>query len=642
MKSKCLAIILLGVCINSAFCQTAPNEKVGPIQAELIAPLSVRRLEPGKKVFAKVTLDWNGLGCALKAGATLEATVEVAERRNGRKESQLALAFNRAQCNGRDLKPMRLLLSAVAKAPTDWENMPSGVVKAPIHFASQSGDFLVQNGRVGPESTGFGTMTYEMELRGIIHKFPMSPKVQPGDVIEIPGMKLGLGVGPNRSSVLSTKSRDVALDDYTQLLLVPADLVYSPEVLGASRSASNIGDAPVPPPPAPENDLETCAPPGCAVELPLAAHELEGHKSSSISIRALGYEPRTHQVLNDFSDEEALAWLSPSQLIFTFNTHPLIHRSWTANSSATSRVIRAVLLNARDRKVIRAVSWEIADSRRYLWPISGNRILVHIGNELQVFGEDLNLEHTIPLAGPLHFVRIAPNGGLMAIATQRERHSPELHANLRDELGHEPEEDLEIAILNDRFDTVAKASTVSNLLPPTLLNEGQVNLLAQPNMHYRLALSTWDNKAVTLARFTSRCIPGLSSAAPDLMLLLSCSAVSGIHEYRVLRADGKVLLRGQSGDFEGGKEVIGTQLGGLFAIKVVHATRDISPGVDFQLMDLESEELRVIRAADGKRLLAIRIDDPTASHGNYALSSDGTQLAIQSQSQIQMIPVPSQ
>jgi hypothetical protein len=161
-------------------------------------------------------------------------------------------------------------------------------------------------------------------------------------------------------------------------------------------------------------------------------------------------------------------------------------------------------------------------------------------------------------------------------------------------------------------------------------------------MHYRLALSTWDGKAVTLARFTSRCIPGLSSAAPDLMLLLTCSAVSGIDEYRVLRADGKVLLRGQSSGFEGGKEVIGTQLGGLFAIKVVHATGDISPGAPFQMMDLESEDLRVIRAADGKRLLAVRVDDPTASHGNYALSPDGAQLAVVSQSQIRLIPVPSQ
>ena len=60
-------------------------------------------------------------------------------------------------------------------------------------------------------------------------------------------------------------------------------------------------------------------------------------------------------------------------------------------------------------------------------------------------------------------------------------------------------------------------------------------------MGYRLAMSTWDNQTVTLARFVSRCTPELSSVAPDLLFLLSCDAINGATEYRVLRADGKLL-----------------------------------------------------------------------------------------------------
>jgi hypothetical protein len=611
------------------------------VQAELIAPLNVRHLERGEIVFARVTLDWNGLGCTLRTGATLEGSVEVADRRKGHSESQVALTFTRAQCNGPDLKPMNLLLAAVAQPPLNWENVPNAVLSTPLIFASNSGTVNPGMGRV---VAGAFTVP-QMELRGIVHKFPMSAKVHPGDVIEIRGMKLGIGTGPNRSSVLTTRDRDVSLDKFTQFLLVPAALVYAPDSgtfasPGSETNSSTASEATaVASPPLPENDLEVCAPPGCAVDLPVTPSELEGRKSAAIAVRPLGYEPRSHQVLDDFGDEEALAWLSPSQLLFAFNTHPLIRR--TPNSSTVRRVIRAVLLDAEHRTVIRAVDWEIPDIRRYLWPFDGNRILVHVGNELRVYGANLEMQRSIPLAGPLSFVRIAPSGDIMAIATLRERHSKELHARLRDDGGDEPEEDVDVAILDNGLNTIARVSTVSGLLPPTLLNEGQVNLLSQPNMHYRLALRTWDNKATTLARFSSSCSPRLSSVAPDLLFLLTCSTANGVGEYRVLRANGKVLLRGQSSPRETGQEAIGNQRAGLFAIKVVRAESELSPGVEFRMTDLESEEVRVYGAGGGERRLTFRVDEPNASHGGYALSPDGAQLAVLSQSQIQLIPVPS-
>lgn len=634
--------MLLGFCLGAAFCQAPPEPNPGPVQAELIAPLNVRRLEPGATVFARVTLEWKGLGCRLRTGATLEAKVEVSERRKGRDGSQLALAFTKAQCDGPDLKPMNLLLAAVAQPPEDWSNAPNASLNTPLIFASNSGTVNPGMGRV----VGGSFSLPQMELRGILHRFPMSAKVQPGDVIQIRGMKLGLGTGPNRSSVLSTRDRDVSLDAFTQLLLVPVALVYSPASMTlaspdqGTELAEALGTSAVSAPPIPENDLEVCAPPGCAVDLPLSAHELEGRNAASIAVRPLGYEPRTSQILHDFGDEETLAWLGTSHLLFAFNAHPLIRRSQASNSSTLRRVIRAVLLDAGSRTVVRAVDWEITDTRRYLWPIEGNRILVHVGNELRIYGEDLEVQHTIPLAGPLAFVRIAPNGSIMAVATLRERHSKELHARLLDDLTSDPEEDVDVTILDSRLNAMARASTVSGLLPPTLLNEGQVNLLSQPNMHYRLALRAWDSKATTLARFISSCTPGLSSVAPDLLFLRSCSA-NGAGEYRVLRADGKVLMRAVAGPHEAGQEMIGNQQTGLFAIKVLRGASDITPGIDFTLTDLKSEEVRVYRAADGKRVLAVRVDDPTASNGNYAVSPDGAQIALLSQSQIMVIPVPA-
>ncbi len=482
---------------------------------------------------------------------------------------------------------------------------------------------------------------------GIQHRFPIRPELHPGDVIDIKGLKLQVASGPNQSSVLTSKDRDVSLGKYTQFLLVPASLAFRPvDASPVSLHTRNTPDPSQPLPPAPHaaafvDSLETCAPPGCAVDLPVTTQELSGHVQASIPVRTLGYTPRANKVFDAFDHEDALAWLGPHQLLLAMNPHTLIPRDGNSKKAGTVRVIRAVLIDADNHAVLQAVDWELADYARYLWQLDGDRILVHVGNELRVYAPGLKVESRIPLAGPLAFVRIAPNGQLMAVATLRERHSAELHSRLREDSGAEPEEDVDVQILDKEFKTIAETSTSSGLLPPTLLNEGQVKLLAQPKDRYRLAITTWDNKTATLARFGSLCTPDLSSVAPDLLFLMTCNVTDGATEYRVLRADGKLLLRGKSGSKEVGQDAIGNNQNRTFAVKVVHANRDLSPGEQFRGSELESEEVRIYRASDGKRLLAVTIDEPGTSHGGYAFSPDGSQLAVLAGSEIRLFPVPA-
>ncbi|HEY1985939.1 MAG TPA: hypothetical protein VGG85_11040 [Terracidiphilus sp.] len=641
MKFQAAGTMLLGLVLGVALGQSPSESNPSPVQAEFLANVRVRQLVPGAKILARVTLAWNGPDCSLRAGSILEATVELAERHMDRTPSRLALSFTRAQCDGPDLKPMNLLLVAMAQPPENWRGMNDSVFKGPVMS-------LNGNGTRGLAAGGDrGTSLSHLELIGIEHHFPFSSKIHPGAVLDISGLKLEVGTGPKRSSVVSAKSNDVFLDMYTQILLLPASAAFLP---GAPTRV--LADRPAPaeaalrtvlpaPAPVPANDIEVCAPPGCSVDLPVAAEELLGHDASSIAIHPLGYAARHRKILGNFGNEETLTWVSPRQLLFTFNPHPLIRRAGPASAGALQRVIRAVLIDSQSHAVVRTVDWEITDTHRYLWPLDGKRIVVHVGNELRIYGADLGVERTIPIAGPLSFVRIAPNGSLMAIATLRERHSPELHARLRDELDGEPEEDVDVAVFDTAFNTVARATTVSSLQPPTLLNEGQVNLVSQSNTHYRLKLRTWDEKTSTLAQFTSRCVPELSSVAPDHLFLQSCDTVSGTPQYRVLGADGKLLLRRDAGPREVGQDVIGNQQAGVFAIKIVRELDELAPNRESQVTGLESEEVQVFRVADKKRLLAVNLTDPVASYDNYAVSPDGAQLAVLSQSQIQIFPLPA-
>ncbi|HWE87658.1 MAG TPA: hypothetical protein VG267_22135 [Terracidiphilus sp.] len=635
MNVRWLGRILICLSLGGALGQSADKQNRGPVQAEFLKRLQVRNLAAGDTVYAKVTLDWSAPDCDLRNGAILEGTVETAEPRKTRSESRLALSFNKAQCNGTDMKPLNLVLAAVADAPEDWSIVPDSQFRMPMSFSNPH-----PSGGGGPGfgTSGFDTYDTHLELAGVLHHFPMSPKVKPGVVLGIKGLKLDIGTGPNRSSVLSSKRGDVALGEFTQILLVPASVAFLPEKVKLTEDGIPARAAAARPaaPAAPVNDLDTCAPPGCAIDLPTDPGELEGSKPATVDAHALGYAPRTHKIVAGFEEEDALAWLGEDELLFTFNRHSLVQRS--SVRAGTARVIRAVLLDARSRSVIRAMDWQISDESGYLWPLDGGRVLVHVGDELRVYGAGLELEKTIPLAGPLAFVRISPNGELIAVATLRERHSPELHAKLRDALQREPEEDVDVAILGKEFATMGKATTISGLMPPTLLNEGQVKLLARPPVGYRLTLGTWDGRTETLARFESMCTPQLAGIHPDLLFVLSCNAHNGDTEYRVLRGDGKMLLKGKADPRQTGFEASGNH--GRFAIKAVHAMREITPGQDFTGEDLDNEEVRVYRAEDGKRLLSVRVKEPVTSHGSYALSADGAALAVLSGTEIQLFQVP--
>ena len=644
MRSRALAVLLLGVFPLSMLpAQTPSRTNPGPIQAELLAFLQVRHLEPGTSVFARVTADWNGAGCVLRRGSILEARVETAiPRAKGAVESAVALSFVKAQCGSSEMSPVQLVLAAVAAAPDDR----AGLIGSQFPFSA--GGIRGSMGSTTGGGPGQGNLSYaQLEFMALTHSFPTRPNLKPGDVYGIKGLKLAVGAGPKRSSVLKQRDRDVALDKYTQFLLVPASIAFLPALApiedptaaaltgSSGLTSSSVSSVPV------REDVDLCRPPLCSIDLPTSESEFSGAAFESIAIKKLGYSARPRKEIESLDEDESIAWIGPQELLVAFNPHTLVRRDSAANGGAPVRVARAVLFDTTNRRVTRTVDWELSDAKQYLWPLAANRVLVHVGSELRVYGKGLEIESRISLDGPLAFVRMAPNGELMAIATMRERHSADLHAKLRDSMGRDPEEDVDILILNRELNTIAKASATSDLMAPTLLNEGQVKLLAQPKMRYRLTLVTWESETNTLTRFSSGCTPMLSSFAPDLLFLVTCNMTSHAPEYRVLRSDGKLVLQGQSNPQDFGQEALGNTEKQTFAVKVIRADRVLAPGTPFHGTDLETEELRVYRAVDGKRLFAIRINEPQPSHGGYALSPDGSQLAVLANARISFYPVPA-
>ena len=487
-----------------------------------------------------------------------------------------------------------------------------------------------------------------MQIDSQIDPTPVLPKMRMGDVSGIRGLKLSVGSGPSNSSLLTAHGHDVLLEKHTMLLLVPAQGAF-PHPASGSGPAAQTGAAgpdgsPESNPPAAtapaSEDIDLCVPSQCADASSSGAEPDEARAAASFSIRELGYAERPQRVLDRFENDEALAYLGPRELLVAFNPHILAPRHRLGRAGMTVRVIRAALVDTETRRVTRTVDWELPDTREFLWPLSPGRILVHAGSELRVYGEGLKVQNRITLDGPLAFVRVTPDGSFIAVGVIHERHTPELHEELRQTLGVDPEEDVTLLVLNRNFEPIVHSAARTGVIAPILLNEGQARLLAQPNMRYRIAMQTWDNHASTLARFTSSCTPELSSFAPDLIFVVSCDKQTQAREYRVLHSSGKLALKGASNLNEAGQDAKASANHEAFVVKTVQSSLPMTPGALFTAADFPSEELGVYSTADGKRLLGVRVASPSSSRDGYALSPDGSQLAVLASAGLAFYSVP--
>jgi hypothetical protein len=633
------------LCATNVFADGIPKPSVTPVEAQLLADVRAHQLTVGQQVYARVDSPWNSDSCTLKSGAILEGQVlAVTPHTKTDANSVLTLAFTKAQCNGVKMDDFKLLLSAVAAPPSGMDNsMLSDMLPIRSGDGADSGTLLMNQGAnayLAPQKTGMnGRIDTENNL-------PNLPPMKMGDVVGIRGLKLSLGTGPDHSTVLTATNRDLTLLSHTVFLLVPMEGAHfirtggepaTADAAGASETTgASLTEAPAPP----VNDIDNCVPPQCDVALPPGNAIAGSEKPDSISISQLGYGSRPQRVMTAFDHDEELAYLGPHELLVAFNPHVLLSRHELGSGAVTERVIRAAVVDTTTRRVTHSVDWELPDQGQYLWPLSDGRVLVHVGSELRVYGAGLKIVNRLGLSGALEFVRVTPDGSFIVVGVIHERHSAELHAQLRVNLGGEPEEDVNILVLNRKFEKIGASKTHSGLLPPTLLNEGQARLMAQPESRYRILMQGWDNHSSTFARFESSCTPDLSSIAPDLIFMVSCGKENEEFEYRLLHPNGKLAMKSMPNWSDFGFAAQGSADHAEYVIKSVQSSRPVPVGAPFSAADFSSEALGVYRAADGKRLLSVTVGSPSSSRDGFALAPDGSQLAVLTRDQIQVYSVP--
>jgi hypothetical protein len=660
--SKRILTISEGLLVALICCAfpAAAQERI-PVQADLVRSIEAGRVKVGDSVLAKVVVKWQSPQCTLREGAILKGRI-VAQNVHSKAEktSQIALSFDSGQCGDRDMKPLPLTVAAVlAMDPShdQYENQPLSEAVG-LGLGRDPGPNGIEGSQGGARSvTQAAATVYVSPPR---YKGPTT--VMPGEVVGIRGMKLNVGGGPQGSSMLSISGHNVRLESGALLLLVLNPNTSTPDAASeptptassatsassSSLSASSVSPSSVS---APTNEstiaemadeTDVCLPPQCSVALaPNEGESRAAAASATFSLKDLGYMPeRSDHEMYGFDFGSAIAYLGEKDLLFTFNPHILIHRIGTEAQFSKLRIIRAVLIDAQGRKVEKTIDWKVPDAKQYLWPMGRDLVLVHVSNELRVYGPGLKLERRLALDGPLAFVRMSPSSKYFAVGVVHERHTAAVHRELSEAEERDPEEDIQIKVLDSDFRILATVARSSRAAAPILSNDGEIQILSAKRNRWRIMEETWDTQKHLVAQVNSGCRPQGTTLPPNLLFLVGCDPQTSGKWYRVLRPNGKPVLKGASSSVELEHTPNGSASGGAFTIAIAEAVKSIASDSAFRTSDLQSERIAVYRSENGEKLFSLAVPTPSPTVQTFVLSPSGDQLAVLAGDKISLYQIP--
>jgi hypothetical protein len=643
-----------------AGCPAMAQQDRVPIQADLLRPLEAGRIKVGDPLYAKVQAEWKNPACNLRKGAILRGRI-VAEsvRSKTQKTSGVALLFESGECDGRVMKPFALTLAAViAPDPNLSNSLFGGQESQPLSEAV--GLTIGGGGGIGPalggttggdlrSLTGAASTAYFVEP-------PRSkpPKaVLPGQVVGMADVKLNVGNGPEGSSTLSAAKHNLRLEAGSQFVLVPS-VIESTVVAGvtaprsggerASTSIPNVGEvkAGEAATTTDEDETDVCSPPACSVALTAGESEPGTNgAATTLSVKELGFATPVDREMFRFDHAAAIAYLGAKSLLLTFNPHGLVPRGTDASGAPSLHVVRAVLIDLETMRVQQTMDWRVHDAEQYLWSIGEDRVLIHVGRELRMYGPELKVKQKLTLNGPLAFVRISPSGSYFAIGVVKERHSDSTHREVAAAEDREPEEDVELTVLDASLHHLVTVMRSSREVPPILSDEGEIRIPTIGRNRWRIVEITWTGQRHVLAQVSSSCRPEATSMQPNLLFVVGCDRQSDGKWYRMLRSDGTAVLKGWSSSAELGQIAGGSAAKSVFAVGISEATGPLNAESPFHLSGLKAQYVNVYRVENGHRLMALKIPSFLTTEQTFALSPDGLGLAVLQQDRIAFYSLPA-
>ncbi len=364
-----------------------------------------------------------------------------------------------------------------------------------------------------------------------------------------------------------------------------------------------------------------------------------------IPVAPLGYRPPGPLYMLSGKAFTSLDFIDAHHLLFTFRQPRLMRREENPGRFDNDQIIQALTLELPEGKVQASSEWRMHDRSRYLWSLGGGRFLVRQANTFSLTDASLKLRPYIDVATPVLQTEVSPDGRILVVEHQYERHTAEQHSKLEAEARQygepPPNEDTQITVLNiDSRQVLAALKTESPIHVP-ITSTGYVGVAKDKGEdQFLIRFVPFEGESLVLGRVASTCTPHEEFLSPQALMIESCGPKSPDVYLDAWTTEGKKLWNGQREGHLVWPNFAYSRTSGRFAVSLLRVNHYIDLVDSLNDEDVREQLVQVFDSATGILLLETTASPILTAGQNFALSEDGERLAVLREGAIEIYKVP--
>jgi WD40 repeat protein len=364
-------------------------------------------------------------------------------------------------------------------------------------------------------------------------------------------------------------------------------------------------------------------------------------------VEPLGYRPPGKLYLLAHYSSSSLDFLDATHLLLTFRRPRLLLRA--EDSSGLDQVIQADVLELPTGKVVAQDQWLLHDRGRYLWRLMGNKILLRIGSDLFETDGNLHLKSLYESPSELENVETSPDGRLLVLESELEKHTPEEHARLAKHaaaVGNQPPaEDVQIRMIRvdqPKLMLSARADAAGDVPANT---DGFFSQEQSKDGVWNVRFHPYEKSEPAggdmVAEIDSACEPSEKALNEQSVLVLSCPhgrddrfvAAYSLNRHKLW--DGRWQSNFTWPAFRMAQD------GDSVAISWLAVNHPVSARDPINDEDVQNQVLSVLDSRTGSLRMALLLRPIVSAGGNFALSADGNRLAVLNHGAVEVYDLPT-
>jgi hypothetical protein len=365
-----------------------------------------------------------------------------------------------------------------------------------------------------------------------------------------------------------------------------------------------------------------------------------------IPVEPLGYRPPGRLYLLARHSSSSLDFLDSTHLLLTFHQPRLLFRR--EGSSGLDQVIHAAVLELPTGKVVAEDQWLLHDRGRYIWRLADNKILLRIGSHLYETDSQLHLKLLYESPTELEGVETSPDGRLLVLESELEKHTPEEHDRLAKHAAmvgaSPPTEDVQIRMVRlDQPKLMLSARAEAAGEVPANIDGFFTHQQVKENV-WNVRFHPYDKPEPTggeiVAQTDSTCEPSEKVLNQQSVLILSCPRGHNDRFVAAYSLNNRKLWDGRwQSNFTWPAFRVAPD-GTSVAISWLAVTRSVSAREPIDDDEVQNQVLSVLDSRTGSLRLALLIKPIVSAGGNFALSADGNRLAVLNHGAVEVYDLP--